>query len=297
MIENILIVGAGLVGSEIGFQCATHGLNVVMYDVVPATLETSRNSHAEFAAHFRATGRVSEQEAGEILARITYEGDLAVAAKDADLVSESVTESLEIKKAAYQNLALHCPPKTIFTTNTSTMLPSDLAEFTGRPNRFLALHVGRPVWDARILEVMPHAGTDPELTEQMVEFAGRIGLVPIRLKKEHAGYVTNSTMVPFVVSGMDLVVHGVASHEDVDRTWMLATNAVMGPCGWADMIGMPTLYVGFTHLAENAGRTELLPLAKFVKEQMLDKGKLGVRNGQGFYNYPDPLFSRKEFLK
>lgn len=297
MIEKVLIVGAGLVGSEIGFQCAVHGLDVVMFDVAQSSLETSRTSHVEYADLFKSKGFLRDgDDVGQILSRIAYESDLSTACTDVDIISESVTESLEIKKSIYEALDRRCPPHTIFTTNTSTMLASELAAFTSRPERFLACHVGRPVWEVGMLEIMPHAGTDPTITDEVVAFTRRVGLTPIFVNKEQSGYISNSLIVPFVISALDLVSRGVASFEDIDRIWMRGTGAPIGPIGMIDLMGIPTVHTALSHLVENADKPEFLAITTYLKAQLLDDGKFGVQSGHGFYSYPDPAFSRPDFL-
>jgi 3-hydroxybutyryl-CoA dehydrogenase len=267
-----------------------------MFDIAQQSLDLSRASHVKYAGLFQSNGRMSEREVGHVLSRIVYESDLPTASKDADIVSESVTESLEIKKSIYGALSQHCPPNTIFTTNTSTMLPSELAAFTNRPERFLACHVGRPVWDVGMLEIMPHAGTDPAVTDEVVAFTRKIGLTPIFLKKEQSGYISNSLIAPFITSALDLVSRGVALFEDVDRVWMRGTGAPIGPFGMIDLMGIRTVHQALLHLAENAGRPEFLSITTYLKADFLDHGKLGVQSGNGFYSYPDPHFSQADFL-
>ncbi|AOH87228.1 hypothetical protein AWL63_24015 (plasmid) [Sphingomonas panacis] len=268
-----------------------------MYDISAQSLDTSRASHGTYADAFRAEGKLSEEEAALVLARLSYESDLSKAAADVDIVSESVTEALDIKKATYEALSTHCPPRTIFTTNTSTMLPSEIAKFTDRPGRLLACHVARPIWDHPILEIMPHAGTDPALVTDIVDFARRIQLVPILLKKEQPAYVSNSIMAAFITSALDLVSRGVASFEDVDRVWMIGTGAPLGPIASVDMMGIGTVYNALSHLAENEGRSELLPITEYLRTNFVDKGALGARSGQGFYTYPNPHFEQDDFFK
>ncbi|MBV1686255.1 3-hydroxyacyl-CoA dehydrogenase [Novosphingobium sp. G106] len=291
-----LIAGAGVVGSEIGFQCAYGGLEVAMFDISEKSLDTSRASHAAFAELFQKDGRLTDVEADALLARISYETDIAIAANDADIVSESVTETWEVKAATYRALSDHCPPKTIFTTNTSTMLPSELAKFTDRPNRFLACHVGRPVWEAKLLEIMPHEGTDPELLDEIRVFSRRIGLIPIVLLKEQVGYVSNSIIAPFVIAGLDLVMRGVATYDDVDRLWMFGTKSTYGPIAMVDLMGIQTVYNGLKNLSDTAGKTEFLPIMQYLKEEFIDKGKLGIQSGEGFYTYPGPAYGRADFI-
>lgn len=296
MFSKILICGAGAMGSQIGFQCAVHGLDVVMYDIVAEALDGARNRHAQFADLFVQTGRVAEADRERILGRISYNPDLAEASSDVDIVSESVLESIDAKKALYSELSRVCPERTVFTTNTSTMKVSDLAPFVDRPSRFLALHFAIPVWETRLGEVMAHPGTDPTLVDELLAFASQIGLIPIRIEKEQPGYVLNTILVPFIASGLSLVVNGVASPEDVDRTWMTTTKAPMGPIGWIDLVGVSTTYHVLHGLAENGTSPELAPLAAYLKENLLDKGRLGAAQGQGFYTHPNPPYERPDFL-
>ena len=139
--------------------------------------------------------------AQDALARIVYSSDLAEAVQDADLVVEAVPERLDLKREVYTKLGQTAPAKTIFATNSSTLLPSAMADFTGRPERFLALHFADPVWSSNIAEVMGHPRTDSSVYEAVVDFARRIGMEPIELTKEQPGYVLNSLLVPFLRAG------------------------------------------------------------------------------------------------
>src|SRR5450432_3807163 len=157
-IKKVMIAGSGNLGSQIGFQCAMHGFDTIMYDLREDSLDSCRASHREIAALFQNQKGRSKAETDAALARISYTTDLAEAGRDADLVSESVPENPEIKLQFYALLSKCCPAKTIFTTNTSTLLPSQFAEATGRPARFLALHFANEIWDRNIGEVMGHPG-------------------------------------------------------------------------------------------------------------------------------------------
>ena len=137
------------------------------------------------------------------------------AVKDADLISESIPEDVEIKKSFYKKLAEVAPEKTIFTTNSSTTLPSDYAKETGRPGKFVALHFANGIWDANVGEVMGHPDTDPEIFDRVVEFAREMGMVPIPIQKEQNGYVLNSLLAPLLSAATNLLVNDVA---DIDST-------------------------------------------------------------------------------
>ena len=296
MFKNILIAGSGVLGSEIGFQCPVGGLTVEMLDGSEDMGAAARRRHADFAAEFVSAGRMTEADTRVALSRISYGTDAAAAGADADIVSESVSERIEVKEAIWRAMSAACPARTIFTTNTSTLLPSVLASFTDRPERFVACHVGRPVWTSRLLEIMPHAGTDPTIIGPLRDFANRIGLVPIVLKREQPGYVSNSLIAPFVITALDLIRRDVASPQDIDRLWMGGLRGSMGPAALIDLMGIPTVHTVLDQMAHDSGREDLRGIADYLRSQMLDRGLLGAQNGKGFYTYPDPAFERADFL-
>ena len=181
---TIAIAGAGTMGSQVAWQMAFHGKQVIVYDAIPAGLEKGRAFHREYAEHFRAQRGATREQIDSTLARLTYTTDLAAAVQEADLISESVPESLSIKESFWRDASRHAPARTVFTTNTSTLTPSVLAGFVDRPEKFLALHFAVDVWSANIGEVMGHPGTDPAVFDRVLTFAGEIGLVPIPIRLE-----------------------------------------------------------------------------------------------------------------
>jgi 3-hydroxybutyryl-CoA dehydrogenase len=295
-INKVLIFGAGTMGRQIGFQCAMHGFETVTYDINESSLKACRARHARFAELFVEGRGADQQQVEAALARISYSSDLAAAAHHVDLVSESVPEIPRIKAEVYGRLNALCPERTIFTTNTSTLLPSDIAGATGRPARFVALHFANPVWDSNIGEVMGHGGTDPEVFERVLEFASEIGMVPIRLETEASGFISNSLLVPFLMAAQGLVANGVASHRDVDRTWMVMTKMPMGPFGIMDLVGLETAHNIALHGAETRNDENMRRNAAFLKQHFVDRGKLGLKSGEGYYTYPDPAYKDDDFL-
>ena len=148
--------------------------------------------------------------AKQACAGFIFETDLAKAVREADLVIESVPESMEGKQEIYSKLAKVAPEKTVFVTNSSTLLPSQFAEFTGRPAKFLALHFANSIWEKNTTEVMVHEGTDSIYVQEVTEFARAIGMIPFVLKKEQPGYILNTLLVPFLTSALSLWVKDVA---------------------------------------------------------------------------------------
>jgi 3-hydroxybutyryl-CoA dehydrogenase len=291
---RITAAGAGTMGSQVAWQIAFHGKTVVVYDAIPAGLEKGKAFHKEYAEHFLKHRGASRKQIDETCARLTYTTDLAAAVRDADLISESVPESLAIKESFWCEASRHAPARTVFTTNTSTLPPSALAGFVDRPQNFLALHFAIGVWDSNIGEVMGHAGTDPGVFGRVLEFAGEIGLVPIPIRKEQNGYIINSLLVPWCTAALDLLVRGVSDVESIDRTWMITMQSGMGPFGMMDRMGLGVVH----HVAKLLGETDprANESARYLDEHFIQKGRLGVASGQGFYTYPNPAFSRPGFI-
>ena len=295
-IMKVLIVGTGTLGSQIGFQCALHGHDTVMYDIDEAALARCKKVHDQIGRAVREALGTSREGIAAAHGRISYTTDLAGAAAQADLVSESVPENPGLKRKVFAELGKLCPPRTIFTTNSSTLLPSEIAGASGRPERFLALHFANRIWVNNVAEIMKHPGTDPDVFEEVVHFARTIGMVPIRIEKEQNGYVLNTLLVPLLGAALTLVANGIATPEDVDRTWMIAMKVPMGPFGTLDMIGLGTAYDITAYWAEKTGDRQGLKNAAYLKENFVDRGKLGLVTGEGFYRYPDPAFREPGFL-
>ena len=295
-IKNILIVGSGTLGGQIGWQCATHGFDTTMYDLREELLDACRATHRALADMFIAQRGRSKAEMDAALARISYSTDLAAACKDVDLVSESVPEVPKIKQEVYGLLNKYCPAHSIFTTNTSTLLPSTFAAATGRPARFLALHFANEIWERNAAEVMGHPGTDPEIYERVVQFAKAIGMVPILLAKEQNGYVMNSLSIPFMMAGLALLANDVSTAADVDKTWMICTKS-LGPCALMDIVGLETMYHVAAYWGEEKGDAQLKKNAEYLKAHFVDKNRLGVKTGDGFYKYPNPAYQEPDFLR
>ncbi len=230
------------------------------------------------------------------LAAISTTADPAFAAAEVDLVSESVPEDPALKGGVLAQFDTLCPARTIFTTNTSTLLPSQFAEATGRPDRVVALHFHPPVWSSNVADVMPHAGTSPETTELVLAFARRIGQIPIYLRKESHGYVFNAVYRAMLDAALTLVANGVASVEDVDRAWMGITKTPIGLFGGMDAVGLNTVWDIAAYWARQTGDAQAQTNADFVKTY-LDRGCLGVKSGEGFYRYPDPAYAKPGFVE
>jgi 3-hydroxybutyryl-CoA dehydrogenase len=168
-IRHVLVVGAGSMGRQIALGCALHGYEVTVYDVSPEALRAAAEKVRASAAQLVDQQRFTRAQSDAALSRIEFTSKPEHAAS-ADLLSESVPEDPELKAKIFAQFNTLCPPRTIFTTNTSTLLPSLFAQATGRPAQFAALHFHN-VWDANLVDIMPHPGTSPETIELLHAFA------------------------------------------------------------------------------------------------------------------------------
>ncbi|PPG19125.1 3-hydroxybutyryl-CoA dehydrogenase [Rathayibacter sp. AY1E8] len=280
-IRTVTVLGSGVLGSQIAFQSAFHGFAVTVYDLSDDVLESARERLRGLAGVYESVPGGVAGGPQEALDSLRLTSDLAEAVADADLVIEAVPEDLGLKQELYGRLGALAPERTVFATNSSTLLPSDLKASTGRPDRFLALHYANHVWAQNTAEIMGTADTDPAVVDAVVEFAVSSGLEPIRLQKEKAGYVLNSLLVPLLNAASGLLMGGYADHETIDKTWRIGTGAPLGPFQIFDVVGLRTAYSIAAAAPDEASQA----FAAHLKTEYLDRGRLGTATGEGFYRY------------
>lgn len=311
--KNIVIMGGGVLGSQIAFQTAFCDYNVTVWlrsegsiERTKAKLELVKNSYIDainlmampegksFNNWCRGIADADNFNKDELINKvmglsdkIKLELDMKKALEDADLVIESMAEDFEAKKDLYLKMAPLLPEKTIVVTNSSTMLPSKLAKYTGRPDKFLALHFANSIWKNNTAEVMMHPKTEEKYFNEVMEFAKGIRMIALPLKKEKSGYLLNSMLIPLLFSGMDLYVNGVSDFESIDKAWLLGTGAPKGPFQILDTVGLETAYKiveMYLKVPSFLAPYNFKGMAKVLKEY-IDAGKLGKASGEGFYKY------------
>lgn len=295
--KNVTVAGSGVLGYQIAFQAAFHGFNVTVYDINDEILDKAKAKFEHMSEAFQWDLDATQEQLEATFKNLHYNSDLAEAVKDADLVIEAVPENPQVKLDFYQKLAQVAPEKTVFATNSSTLLPSEFAAATGRPKKFAALHFANTIWVNNTAEIMGHADTDKTVFDALVDFAKAIGMVALPLYKEQPGYILNSLLVPLLSAATNLWVNDVADVETIDKTWMVATGAPMGPFGILDVVGITTAYNINQMQAEKTQDPVKIKTVEYLKEQFIDKNKLGVATGEGFYKYPNPAYKEKDFLK
>lgn len=313
--KKVVVVGGGVLGSQIAYQVAYKGFDVTVWLRTEASIDRARPKFArwhetykkdldavkpligtetkmyprglieDFAALTPEKIEELKVQADTAYENLNYELDMATAMADADLVIESLSEDPKAKIAFYEKMAPLLPEKTVVVTNSSTMVPSTFASYTGRPEKYLALHFANEIWKNNTAEIMGHPGTDQAYYDQVVAFAKEIGMIPLCLKKEQPGYILNSLLVPFLNAGQALYANDVADPQTIDLTWMLGTGAPLGPFRILDIVGLDTAY-NIVMMSPDAQNPDTLPgkIAKRLKEH-IDAGKKGVATGEGFYKY------------
>ncbi|MGI6590519.1 MAG: 3-hydroxyacyl-CoA dehydrogenase [Eggerthellaceae bacterium] len=309
-IKNVVVAGGGVLGSQIAFQTAYKGYNVKVWlrmessigrakpkferwkNTYLQTLEAMKTNPAAYARGLADSPDLTDEQIDALKEQVekAYDGLVLTtsydeAMKDADLLIEAIAENPEEKIAFYTEMQKHLPADTIVCTNSSTLLPSQFAEYTGRPDKYLALHFANEIWRNNTAEVMGHPGTDQKAYDTVVEFAKSIGMVPLCLKKEQPGYILNSMLVPFLYASESLLANGVADAETIDKTWMLGTGAPSGPFRILDIVGLTTAY-NIVRMDPQAGDPTTTPgkITAMLKKY-IDEGKTGVNAGEGFFKY------------
>ncbi len=295
-IKNVTVAGTGVLGSQIAFQTAFKGFQVSSYDISDEALEKAKERFKVLKERYVADKYGAQEEVDAAYNRISLFTDLGKAVEHADLVIEAVPELLDIKHDFYKKLAAVAKADTIFASNSSTMIPSQIVDYTGRPEKYLHLHFANEIWKLNIAEVMKHEKTDPEVFEEVIAFAKAIAMVPIPIHKEQPGYVLNTLLVPFLKAAMQLAADGIADPKVVDKTWMISTGAPIGPFAFLDIIGPNTPYNLYKGWGDEGDELSA-KVAQWIKAEYLDKGKMGTSNGKGVYTYPNPSYQQPDFIK
>ncbi len=295
-IQNVAILGAGKIGIEIAVQCAAHEMDVTVFDVSSESLTRAEHRKEILLHDLTDRGELTVSQAKSASRRLCMTDDASVAAREAQLVNESIPENLGRKRKVFRQFGELCPPDALMTTNSSFHLPSKLASSSGRPEKFAALHFHSPVWDSNVVDIMSHAGTAPETTNRLSEFARHIGQIPIVLDKENHGYVFNAMLQPVLMSALTLAEQGVSNYQTVDRSWMGIMKTKIGPFGILDQIGLDAArdIISYWSLAlpGNQGKKN----ARFL-DKLIQRGCLGVKNQRGFYSYPNPEYAAPDFME
>ena len=262
--KKVVVAGGGVLGSQIAFQAAYCGFDVTIWlrsqgsigrcqpkldhlkETYISTIEKMDTPEGKSDNVF-ALGIADKEtfNAKECLEKVekAYKGvklelDMKKAVEDADLVIESMSENAQDKIEFYKTLAPLLPKKTVLVTNSSTLLPSQFAKYTGRPEKYLSLHFANSIWKNNTAEIMAQGQTDSKYFEEIIQFANDIRMIALPVRKEKNGYLLNSMLVPFLLSGLDLYASGVSDPKSIDLAWTKGPGAPFGPCPIGDPVGL-----------------------------------------------------------
>lgn len=293
-IARVAVVGSGTMGRQIALQVARGGFPVTLYDLDPAALDRARAAQRGFAAMLIAAGKLAAAEAEAALGRLSYEADLGTALRDVELVIEAVPEVVTLKREVFARLDEHLPEGAIIATNSSSIRVSLLEDATARPERCANFHFYIPVWDNPMIEVGGGTRTSQETLDALDAFTRRIGMLPLRVRKESTGFIFNRVWRAIKKEVLAVADSGVASFEDIDRAWMIHYRTARGPFGKMDEIGLDVVKaIEEVYAAESGDRRDLPPP---ILNERVARGELGEKTGRGFYTYPHPAWADAGFL-
>lgn len=318
MFSNVTIIGGGVLGTQIGLMCAYTGHDTTFWlrsegsvgrtqpkldhysaEMIKSLEQAKALVGNPMGAYVYPKGLITDWKSAtaesiteleesfkkNLADHIHISLDMPAALKNADIVIEAMTEDPEQKIDIFKRMKDLMPEKTLLCTNSSTLLPSIFAEYTGRPEKFCSMHFANEIWKFNTAEIMGHPGTAKETIEQVAAFAKDINMIPLVLHKEQPGYILNSLLVPFLNSAERLWADGVADPQTIDLTWKLATGAPAGPFQIIDIVGLKTCYDITIMDPAYKDENSIVHKAAVMLKEKIDKGEGGVNSGKGFYDY------------
>ena len=282
-VNNILVVGSGAMGSQIGMVCALAGYDVTVLDIDEGMLEKAQKQLRERMARNVEKGRTSQEEIDAAFRRMTFTTDLENPASEADFVIEAAVEKLDVKREIFKKLDEAAPEHAILTTNSSTIVSSRVANATGRPDRVCNMHFFNPALIMKCVEVVRNPETSDATIETTVELTKRIGKIPVILNKEISGFVANRILAALMDEAVSLYENGVASFEDIDTACKTALGHPLGPFELMDLTGIDVNYYVRMQRYEETGNPNQKPKKSVVEK--FEKGELGRKTGKGWYDY------------
>ena len=316
--KKVVVAGGGVLGSQIAYQCAYSGFDVTIWlrsegsiDRCKPKLDNLKKTYLDALKLMNDPLKAEDnwclgladfdnfdyQECVDKVnnIEIKLELDMKKAFEGADLLIESMAENKEDKIAFYELMAPLLDEKTVVVTNSSTLLPSMFAKYIGREDKYLSMHFANSIWKNNVAEIMVQSKTDKKYFDLICEFANEIRMLALPVNKEKSGYLLNSMLVPFLLSGLDLYANGISDPKSIDLAWTKGTGAPKGPFEIFDTVGLITAlnivdqYQKVPGLLKPLLSKMMLPYnfkgMKEILEKYISEGKLGKSSGEGFYKY------------
>jgi 3-hydroxybutyryl-CoA dehydrogenase len=281
-IRRVLVTGAGVMGHGIALVCAGSGIVTSLLDTDSKYLEKALSKINKFLDGSVERGKMSQQDAGETLSRISTTTDFKEVAGKVDLVIEAIIEDKGAKEKLFRDLNGICGPSVIFASNTSQISITELARSSGRPDRFIGMHWFNPPAIMKLIEIPRGMQTSDETVEIIETLAKRLGKTPM-VCKDSPGFVVNRILNVWYNEAMRLVDEGAANVEEIDRAIRDGGGFRMGPMQLRDLVGLDTALLISESLFERLGSEKFRP-CQCLRDRVA-AGHFGRKTGKGFYEY------------
>ena len=281
--KKIAVIGAGTMGNGIAHTFAQKNYQVTLIDVSEQSLEKALSTISKNLDRMVSKDKISESEKSQTLANIQTSTEIN---KDVlsgtDLVVEAATENLDIKLQIFENLDSLCPDKTILASNTSSILISTIAGATTRADKVIGMHFMNPVPIMKLVEVIKSKETSGKVVSTIMELSKNLGKVPVEVN-DAPGFVANRILMPMINEAIHTLNEDISSVEGIDTVMILGMSHPMGPLFLADFIGLDVCLSILNVLYEGFNDVKYKPCS--LLEDLVKNGKLGVKSGEGFYDY------------
>jgi len=277
-------------GNGIAHTFAQKNFNVNLVDISADCLERAITTISKNLDRMVKKEKITEAEKANTLANITTYTDITVGVKGADLVVEAATENIDLKLKIFKQLDEICDAKTLLATNTSSISITKIAAVTARPTQVIGMHFMNPVPVMRLVEVIRGYATSNEVTERVMEMSRTLGKSPVEVN-DYPGFVANRILMPMINESIETLFQGVAGVEEIDTVMMLGMAHPMGPLHLADFIGLDVCLSILEVMQDGFGNPKYAPSPLLVN--MVMAGKLGIKSGEGFYDYSEGPRNKK----
>ena len=292
-IKKVCFVGAGTMGCYNSLLAGIAGYETVLYDISAEALAAVPIGQELLGNYLAGLGTFDREQIKKGRDRIHLEASAEAAVENADLLSESVLEKLDLKRQVHGRFDELCPPGTILTTNTSTFMVSEIEDAVKRGNRFAAMHFHLM---ASLVDVVAGPRTSPETVDIVTRFVRSLACIPFKPAKENRGYVFNSMNSGWNFAATALAVEYSEKIEDIDRAWMVFHQVPVGPFAIMDLVGLNVYYDGIQDALQRERDNRTFGIIVELLQPYIDCNELGIKTGKGIYNYPDAAYGRPDFL-
>jgi len=288
--KHIGVIGAGTMGNGIAHVFAQSGYSVRLIDLSEKALEKALTTISKNLDRMVAKEKISEADKTNTLNNIETFTDMSSAVKGLDLVVEAATENMDIKLKIFSQLDELCDEHTILGSNTSSISITKIASATQRADKVIGMHFMNPVPVMKLVEVIRGYATSDEVTNTIMEVSKSLNKVPVEVN-DYPGFVANRILMPMINEAIITLHEGVAGVEEIDTVMMLGMAHPMGPLHLADFIGLDVCLSILEVMHDGFGNSRYAPCPLLVN--MVTAGKLGVKSGEGFYDYSEGPRNKK----